>query len=310
MALEKRALEQFDRLCRKGDLLWAENSPRLHASEPFDVSIRNHNPTPTSPSLLTRKHQIELRVAPSLRSKPVDTKQEKPKAAFADSEGDFDLGYYGPQKSHQLILNKFCVVRPQFVLPTAQYQPQSDPLNEGDFTAAWEVFSQLGDHQTQTSKFFAIFNCGVDAGSSVGHKHMQVIPKSGIKDDKNFFKLLRESEKQMCYAVPGAPFRHGALPIQNTFEEGSGKGLMIGYNYLRKSLRIKSDQAHNVLVTEDWLVVIPRSKAWIKVEDETVITCNSAGMVGMLWCWSEEQYEGFMKYGPMQALSDFGVPPE
>lgn len=38
-SLEDRALLQFDRLLKEGELLWTENSPRRIEGEPFDVSI-------------------------------------------------------------------------------------------------------------------------------------------------------------------------------------------------------------------------------------------------------------------------------
>ncbi|PIA93851.1 Protein APA1 [Cercospora beticola] len=292
--LESQALQQFDRLLAKGELLWNETQPRHITSEPFD---------------------FEFRIATSLQKKPIDTKQKTPtKNAFPASEGDWTLGPIG--KDHKLILNKFCVVRPQFVLPTNEYQPQSDALNAGDFDAGWEVLTRLrangGDGDDE--KYMVIFNCGVESGSSVGHKHLQCIPQPlGAKHGrKNFFSLLRSDGEGEIEKVAGAPFEHGALRLDRDDRRIDGKSLDELYVKLRESLNLRIEDGkvppHNVLLTRTHLVVIPRTKAWVNVEGkDTVIAGNAAGMIGLVYTWSEEQYEAWQKYGPMKALGELGV---
>lgn len=89
--------------------------------------------------------------------------------AFMDENRDFDL--YSPSRQHKLILNKYCVVRPQMVLHTVDFEPQEELLNAGDFHAAWLSLSALGDH------YMVIFNGGKDAGASLNHKHLQVLSR-------------------------------------------------------------------------------------------------------------------------------------
>lgn len=79
-----------------------------------------------------------------------------------------------------MILNKFCVVRPQFVLHTIEFEMQQTLLSRADLSALWHVLDSLH------SEHFAIFNCGVDAGASVGHKHMQVLPHPGRSEFEMF----------------------------------------------------------------------------------------------------------------------------
>lgn len=88
---------------------------------------------------------------------------------FLDNDPEFNIARI--ESSHRLILNKFCAVRPQFVLPTAEYRSQEEFLNQTDFQAAWSVVRRL------RSPFFAIYNCGINAGRSVEHKHLQVLPQ-------------------------------------------------------------------------------------------------------------------------------------
>tara|TARA_R110002060_G_scaffold10893_3_gene16057 strand:+ start:2087 stop:2413 length:327 start_codon:yes stop_codon:yes gene_type:complete len=91
------------------------------------------------------------------------------------------IDFIGP--SHKLILNKYCVVRPQYVLHTTSFTPQADHLNVVDFAAAWNVLSRL------ESRHMVIYNCGVEAGSSIGHKHLQVLPRP----EKEEFELFPDA---------------------------------------------------------------------------------------------------------------------
>lgn len=283
--LEDQALLQFDRLLKQGELLWSENSPRRIEGEPFD---------------------FEFRVSASLQSKPQDREQSKSTSshAFPDSDGDWTLGNIN--HTHKLILNKFCVMRPQFVLPTLDFQPQKDPLNAHDFQAGWDVLTQLPPHT-----YMMIFNCGIDAGSSVGHKHLQIIPQPQ-PHPKKFLQLLKKDEVAGYYTVPSAPFRHAAYPLHDldqTTTTISGSHLENICSQFAKTLDVKPDQAHNVILTHEYLLLIPRTKAWIQVGEEasSKISANAAAMMGLVYSWSEEQFRAYLEFGPMKALGEMGV---
>ena len=87
------------------------------------------------------------------------------------------------------MLNKFCVVRPQFVLHTVEYEHQDQGLNDKDLRAGWAALQALGDG------YMVIFNGGEEAGASVAHKHLQVIPKAGHIDQ---IAGLIKKGKQEC----------------------------------------------------------------------------------------------------------------
>lgn len=127
-----------------------------------------------------------MRIAETLKKKPWTSRQKKVDNAFADEDPDFNLGQIGP--IHKLVLNKFSVVRPQFVLPTIEFQSQNDPLNAADLGAAWEVLSSL------ENEYMIIFNCGADGGASVGHKHLQVLPRPDPKEHELFPETLLSNE--------------------------------------------------------------------------------------------------------------------
>lgn len=63
------------------------------------------------------------------------------------------------------------------ILHTTLFAPQTDDLDVGDLTAAWAILRQVETPQ------MIIYNCGVEAGSSQGHKHIQIFPR---QDSENF----------------------------------------------------------------------------------------------------------------------------
>ena len=122
--------------------------------------------------------------------KSTDLGRTSDQNAFADEDPDFFLQYVGP--SHTLILNKYCVVRPQYLLHTNVFVPQNNYLSESDLLAAWNVLSRL------ESPHMIIYNCGFEAGSSLGHKHIQILPLP-LKEEFEFFPdSIGISEGQSC----------------------------------------------------------------------------------------------------------------
>lgn len=96
---------------------------------------------------------------------------------------DFVLAPVGT--SHTLELNKFCVLRPSLVLHTNAFVPQTNDLDEPDITAAWDVLNRF------TVPQILLYNCGIEAGSSQGHKHMQIFPRPRPED----FNLFPDTDE-------------------------------------------------------------------------------------------------------------------
>lgn len=199
------------------------------------------------------------------------------------------------------------------VLHTVEFEPQDDLLNTHDFNAAWLALTALG------GRYMVIFNGGKDAGASLNHKHMQVIPRAGhagleylvqgAEDGAQGACPGRVLHRQLCIDVrtvasglEDVPFRLsvGALP-----SNPDGESLHQLFATLRKELDLKLDQPYNMILYYHHMIVIPRRTANIDGID-----ANAAGMTGDVWCSSEAQYEEWLRIGPMQLLQQFGVPVE
>jgi ATP adenylyltransferase/5',5'''-P-1,P-4-tetraphosphate phosphorylase II len=103
--------------------------------------------------------------------KPAPSAEQKAKPAafrdpFAAEHLEQDLFVTRVHDTHNLVLNKFCVVEEHVVLPTIDFRPQEEPLSVADLRAMWTAMGGLDA--------FAFFNCGYESGASQPHKHMQL----------------------------------------------------------------------------------------------------------------------------------------
>ncbi|KAL2811207.1 ATP adenylyltransferase-domain-containing protein [Aspergillus granulosus] len=253
---------------------------------------------------------LELHISTSLSKKPQsgepvsgceDHQAEKPECFGPGS----DIGYGDPglllatiRDTHLLVVNKFCMFRPQLLLLTCDsYRRQRDPLELDDLSAACTVMSDLSARPQ-----FVIYNCGPVAGASRQHKHLQVLPRPPrlFPDERGF-----ESSS--------VPFRYFLQYL-----DGVDIGTSDGHEKLfeiYKRLLVEAKQAvgidpeskdhfpHNVALVKEWIIVIPRQK--IDVEG---ITANAAGMLGSVWLTSNEQLEQWKQVGPRKVLAGLGFP--
>ena len=58
-----------------------------------------------------------------------------------------------------------------------------------------------------------------------------------------------------------------------------------------------------MILTKRWMMVIPRTKGRVEY-----MFANAAGMIGLVWCAYEPQFQRWLDYGPMRALREMGVP--
>ena len=66
------------------------------------------------------------------------------------------------------------------ILHTTLFVPQTDDLDSTDLAAAWAILRQMDTPQ------MIIYNCGVESGSSQGHKHVQIFPRQDSEQFRMF----------------------------------------------------------------------------------------------------------------------------
>jgi ATP adenylyltransferase/5',5'''-P-1,P-4-tetraphosphate phosphorylase II len=184
-------------------------------------------------------------------------------------------------------------VRPQYLLHTNDFVPQTDHLTEGDLAAAWNVLTRL----EKDSKHVVIYNCGFEAGSSLGHKHLQILPLPA-KEEFEFFpdKLGIDEDSS---TTPRVPFRHAVKRIPTAT---SSAQLAQMYQSLLSLTKVSEAAGHNVLLVPGWMLVIPRSKG-----RKGILSANAAAMAGMVWVTGKEEVRQWVEHGPMKLLCEFGI---
>lgn len=99
--------------------------------------------------------------------------------------------------------------------------------------------------------------------------------------------------------MPKVTFRHAIKKLQ---ENPSPTQLIETYENLLKLAKVDQAAGHNVLLTDDWMLVIPRSKG-----RKGILSANAAAMAGMVWVTGEEEVRQWKEQGLMNLLCEFGV---
>lgn len=73
---------------------------------------------------------------------------------------------------HSLLFNKYYYCVNHLLIITRAFEEQTDPLNLDDWRVVSSTIRSLGG--------LAFFNCGVNAGFSQSHKHIQILPAEGF----------------------------------------------------------------------------------------------------------------------------------
>lgn len=216
--------------------------------------------------------------------------------------------------THKLILNKFCVFRPQYLLLTTDAtKKQTSVLDRDDLFAAWRVLADLHE----PTPHYVIFNCGREGGSSRSHKHMQVLtcPDAGKGE-----RSLQWPGDAVATCLAGKGALSGRLPLpyvvlyraldpqkQNAFED-LWEAYQAHLKQCETELGVQGDGSlpHNIILTRDWLLTIPRRAATMDGTRGHIV--NATAMIGLVWLHEATQVDGWKQTGPAQVLRTLGVP--
>lgn len=188
------------------------------------------------------------------------------------------------------------------LLTSDGHRKQYEPLLESDFEAAWTVLTTLD------RDYIAFFNCGRDGGCSRLHKHLQLIPRP-----TGGFATFLDSEGGK---EPNVPFQWfyrrfdplGVTPadltqvythlLSQATEAGAGR------SEHADSAPDGAACPHNMILTKQWIIVIPRRRAAINKEAGV----NALGMIGIIAVATKNEISGWAKLGLTGALKELGVP--
>ncbi|KAJ3294164.1 bifunctional AP-4-A phosphorylase/ADP sulfurylase [Borealophlyctis nickersoniae] len=284
---------------------------------------------------------FNIRLAPSLARKPDGGFSKDQAKAGAANKGDkpnpflpYDpKGFVTEFEHHNVLLNKFSIVKGHILLTTKEFESQYDPLNARDFAAAWRCLKAPG-----VAQYVGFYNCGGQSGArfidevvgiSVPHKHIQLLPRAD--DDGDPFPpiasvLTKHRGKQQAdtpFADPDLPFAHSFAFVKPHDADSSDTGPSLANTFRQviksafaaanldptpclepgpTSANKPEPPSYNVVFTSDWMLVVPRRQ-----EKYDQISINSVGFAGMLLAKSEADLEFLRGVGPIKILTELGV---
>ncbi|KAF4555177.1 ATP adenylyltransferase-like protein 1 [Elsinoe fawcettii] len=279
--LEAQTLARFDDLVAKREVLWEPSSVELYEDHGFQFEFRQttaFNKKPSTPAN--------------------DPGRNKAGGPFMNPRSSITLiPQLGPH--HRVLFNEFCVWRPMLLLTTIDYEMQTDSLNIHDITASLALL------RTYKSPYMMIYNCGVNGGSSQGHKHMQIHPQP---EKGRLFMADADSSEIVADRIKGVPYKHYVLKIPS---RASAQEVLELHDQLLASTRTalkraKAGDGYNVVMTTEFVGLIPRRTA--KTSDASdVFGINAAGMMGLVTVRSEKERRRWAELGYGKYLARLGL---
>jgi len=263
---------------------------------------------PTEPEVIEQGGvAFHVRVITALAMKPRATTAQANSNPFLPYDPDLFVAEVSP--THVALLNKFNVVNHHLVIVTRSFEPQEALLTREDCAALLICLTEIDG--------VAFYNAGAAAGASQRHKHLQLIPLSALPKSRLPIEPLLRSVKMAGATgpVPGLPFLHAYAPMSPAWldPQVDNASLLLGcyYSLLRSvGLSVEatagspsSAAPYNLLVTRQWLLLVPRSQECFEG-----ISINALGFAGALLVKDAAQLAMLQKQGPMSALQHVALP--
>ena len=234
--------------------------------------------------------------------------QEKKKVVTGKDFNPFlpyeeDLFVADISKTHLCLLNKYNVVDYHLLIVTREFEEQENLLNLQDFQA---LGSCMGEFEG-----LAFYNSGKTAGASQRHKHLQIVPLPMVPNGEKIpiDRAIATARFDNGIGVTSYfPFRHALAKLDSAWVHSpveSAAEILEFYLTLLKAVGIEGSDGmsgkhsgdYNLLVTREWMLVVPRS-----YEDFQSISVNSLGFAGALLVKNQEQMKIIKEHKPLTIL--------
>jgi len=211
--------------------------------------------------------------------------------------------------THLCLLNKFNVIDHHLLIVTREFQEQEILLNLEDFESLWTCMAEF--------EGLAFYNGGEEAGASQRHKHLQMVPLPLADRGPKLpiEPMIRAAEfVGRLGVVPALPFVHSIARLESGIindprcaaaETHRLYRLMlenVGLNTNDEASNAIQSGPYNLLVTREWMLVMPRRLEFFKS-----ISVNALGFAGAMLVKGDEQMSAMRECGPMRVLEHTGV---
>jgi sulfate adenylyltransferase (ADP) / ATP adenylyltransferase len=240
-----------------------------------------------------------VRQVSSVVRKEADRKKREaapPVNPFLPCDADLVVADLGD--SHILLLNKFNVIDQHLLIVTRHFEPQEALITLPDFAALFVCLDQFDG--------LGFYNGGPQAGASQPHKHLQIVPlplgRPGPSLPVEPLLAAARFRDDGIGTVPGLPFLHAFARIEGSREMAAQRAseryrALLDATGLHPVDAGRQPAPYNLLVTRDWLLLVPRS-----AESVEGVAVNALGYAGSLFVRDEAQMRTVAQLGPMRLL--------
>ncbi len=207
--------------------------------------------------------------------------------------------------THLCLLNKFNAVDHHLLMITRDFEEQENQLNLADFLAVVLTLREI--------EGLVFYNSGKLAGASQRHKHLQLVPLPLVPQGLSVPISPWMTDvclKEEIHTIPQFPFINAiaACPDISTINPLEIAPILLEkYQQLLTKMDLDPQKSgkpapYNLLMTREWMMIIPRSK-----ESYKNISINSLGFAGALLVRNAEQMEQLKQIGPLTFLQKVGI---
>jgi len=212
-----------------------------------------------------------------------------------------DLFVSDVSDTHICLLNKYNVVENHLLIVTREFEEQENLINHNDFTALCACLQKVDG--------LGFYNSGKDAGASVRHKHLQLVPGS-LASNLNEIPIthalkMAEGSGDFC-EVPLFSFIHGFCWFNldwTAHPETIAQSVLDYYQTLLARINYEPGTPYNFLMTRNWMLVVLR-----KQETFQSIGINSLGFAGALLVKNQEELQLVKDHNPLEILASVSKP--
>jgi ATP adenylyltransferase len=221
---------------------------------------------------------------------------------FLPYERDLFVARIGP--SHLALLNKYNVLDHHLLIVTSAFEHQECLLTRADFEALWVCMMELDG--------LAFYNGGLLAGASQPHKHLQLVPLPlgpGTSRIPLATRILAATVEPEPTRSPALSFPHlvsrldpGALRAPASaarYTLGLYRHMLdlLGVEGIARAGGIRQSRPYNLLVTREWMLVVPRTREGI-----AGVPVNALGFAGAMLVKDDAGLGELKRRGAMEIL--------
>ncbi|WP_353674552.1 phosphorylase [Synechocystis sp. LKSZ1] len=241
-----------------------------------------------------------VRILANLERKRQQTaSQPKDFNPFLPYDPDLYVGDLSP--THGALLNKYNAVKHHLLMITRAFEAQESPLTLADFAAALLALQAIDG--------LVFYNSGPLAGASQRHKHLQLVPFPLMPSGPAFplapwLEVGLSVPPYQALNLTTLPFQHCFIPLETN---PTADQLHQVYSQALQQLNLAANtvtRPYNLLLTRQWLLLIPRSQASFQG-----IEVNALGFAGALLVRNRQQWEQLTTTTPpLTLLTQVGLP--